>query len=494
MSFNHLDPESKNRLAAAAYRRLERMKMAECFDPLDLDSAPTDGQQEILDGIHSFKHRYIRAGNQTGKTQIGARETAWIFEENHPTWERPSEWGKEPLVLLVIGRVTKQVEEVLWRKIKGFLDLGQVKEVRSGGALQKVIHKENGNTIIFASHHAENEAREKLQAYVAHYVWIDEMPGSVSLIEELHRRVMARNGYFLATFTPKIKNDEIRKFVDGQQEPLAKTYRLKMLDNPLYKGREDEILASLEGLTESYRNCILYGEWLRDSNSVYDFDSDKMVVPRLPEYYSPAWRHVEAVDPALKSKFGFVLLAEDPKTDLWYVVKADYITDIYIPREMVEEVSKRTSGYNIVRRVSDPHEVWYMNTATDMKVRPVYQGVYDKTSRKGELMKNLQTSLGTKLLIASWCTDLIDELNSMQWSETAANKIINSSSYHLVDSLQYGVDILPKPTLEKPPVSRDAHLRQMHEKRLNEKAKEAETPTKKGNRKLYRIQRTKRWG
>lgn len=420
---------------------------------------------------------------------MGAREIAWFFEDNHPYWNRPKEWGEEALVMLVVGRVSKQVEEVLWRKIKGYLDPSSIQEVRSGGALQKVTNKKNGNTIIFGSHHSDNEAREKLQAYVAHYVWVDEMPGSVGLMEELHRRVQARNGYFLATFTPKVKNDELRKFVDSQKEPLAKTYRLKMLDNPIYRGREQELIDSLAGLSEAYRNSILYGDWIQDSNTVYQFNSDVMVIDSLPPHYSPGWRHVEGVDPALKSKFGFVILAEDPNSGHWYVVKASYFSGIFVPREMVEEVRKHSQGYNIVRRVSDPHEPWYIHTAHDMKVVPPYMGVVDKHNRKGELIKNLQSALGTKLFIPSWCTDLIDEFMEMRWSESQADTVVNARSYHLIDALQYALDCLPKyqgVTQTEPWYDT---LRKQHEKIKQEKDK-----PQKQHWKVFKLQRTnQRW-
>lgn len=492
MKLNGLGKEDQKKVIAAAYRRLERMKKDECFDPIDLNSRPVPAQQAVLDGINDYKHRYIRAGNQVGKSSLGARETAWLFQDNHPTWTRPKDWKDEPLLMIVVGRTSKQVEEVLWRKIKGLLNPGEYSEQRSGGALQKITHKTNGNTIIFASHHSENEAREKLQAFVAHYVWIDEMPGSVQLLEELHRRVQARNGYFLATFTPKVKNDSIRKFVDSQeQNPIANVFILQMFDNPLYSGREEEVLAQMAGLNESYKNSILYGDWLKDDLLVYDFERKTMVVESLPSSYSPAWRHVEAVDPALQSKLGFILLAEDPATSYWYVVKAEYVKGIYVPEDLVRSILKKTEGYNITRRTSDVAP-WYVNTANATKVRPSYMTVQEKTTRKGELIKNLQTALGQKLFIASWCVDLIEELSTCAFSETVQDKIVGAQRYHLLDALQYGVDILPAPTQKLRAPNRDAFLREQYEKRLNEQAQEEKKRPKNPNRKSFKIAR-RRW-
>src|SRR5690606_2381133 len=144
-----------------------------------------------------------------------------------------------------------------------------------------------------------------------------------------------------------------------------------------------------------------------DENAVYYFDYRTMVVPR-PSNYSPSWRHVVSVDPALASALGLVVAAEDPNTNCWYVIKAKYISGILVPTEIEETVWKETCNYNVVRRVSDPHEVWFIQTARAAGRN--YRGVYKKTDRKAELIKNFQQALGTKLFICDDCTDLITEI------------------------------------------------------------------------------------
>jgi phage terminase large subunit-like protein len=443
-------------------QRLQALQRAECFDPVDPASKPTERQLECLKDINRISHRYVTAGNQAGKSQLGARECAWVFEENHPFWQRRPEWRDEPLLLLVVGRTTKQIEEVLWRKISAFLDPDDIQVQRVGGVIQKVTHRKNKNTILFLSHHSEREAREKVQAYVAHWVWCDELPGSVKLVEELHRRSQAKRGTFLSTFTPKVPNPEIRRLVDNSRAPLAKKYQFSMLDNPIYSDEDKhKIRESLKTYPKAYQNTILFGDWADTDTQVYFFDRESMV--EIPEGYHPAWRHVESSDPALQSKFGFTIWAERPGTESWYLIRADYITGIPAPEDIFAEVMKRTAGLNIVRRISDPHEAWYINTASAKGV--AYVTPYDKNSRKGELIKNLQQALSTWLKIAPWCEDFIDEVEHCQWSEKAANKIVNASSFHLLDAAQYFVDCRPKPDLKAAPKSWEQELREANEKR-----------------------------
>lgn len=175
---------------------------------------------------------------------------------------------------------------------------------------------------------------------------------------------------------------------------------------------------------------------------VYSFDSEVHV--QAPVDYSPGWRHVESSDPALQSKFGFTLWAESPINGKWYCVKAEYIEGVFAPEDILDVVLKKTEGYNIVRRIADPHEAWYINTAAKRGIK--YVSPYDKNSRKAELIKNTQAALGNTILIAPWCSDLKNEFAICQWSEKAEAKIVNSSKFHLLDSTQYFVDCKPTPT------------------------------------------------
>jgi phage terminase large subunit-like protein len=459
----------EQKLIAAAARRLEVLKLRDAFDAIDLDSRPTPPQQTILNDIGKVQFRYAIAGNQTGKSQIGAKETSWILQENHPFWKRPARWGREPLLIIVAARTHSQIEKSLWPKIKGFLDASEIKEERIGQQLKTVTHIPTGNSILFMSHHSDREAREKMQGFVAHYVWIDEMPGSVDLIEELHRRVQSRAGYFLATFTPKVRNDRIRKLVDSVKEPFAKRYRLSMFDNPILTDRDKAaILDSLSSHSEAYRNTILYGDWSGGEDSVYDYRPDEHC-SELPASYSRGWRHAVSVDPAQVSKVGLTLWGEDPATGMWYAIKTKYLLGSFAPSELIPLVEKEVEGYNVVRRIYDPHETWFMREAARLGL--TYLGVYNKSQRKDELIINLQQALTSGIIkLTSWCQDLADEL--IECSRDDNGKIINSSRFHLLDSAQYFVDLRPKYDAELKPVSHGQWLRESH-KRSKEAEKRA---------------------
>ena len=428
---------------ASALRRLEKLKLNQAFDASFPDSRPNRKQQEFLSDIGKIQYRWLVAGNQSGKSQTVSRELAWVINENHPEWTRPIEWGTEPLLAIVAGQSRQLMEEMWNKKLSPFFDSAEWKVVRQGGALQYVESTRTHNKILFIPHSdSSDQSRRYLQGFVAHYVLLDEMPGSLSILEELQRRVDARKGYFVAAFTPKFRNDEIRRIVDAATPPIGKKYRMSKLDNPIYAERLEEEIAKLNGFTESYRNTVLYGDWSTGDAAVYSFDYDKMTVPSLPEHYSRGWRHVASLDPASKNKFGYALFAEDPSTAIWYMVDDSYLEGLYDPNALFAEVQKKNQGYNITRQVCDPHESWFIALSNSSGI--TYHVPYDKNNRKTDLIKGLQHALSSgKLRIGRWCRNFIDEIQSCQWAENG-DRIVNATSYHELDCAQYFVDCMPK--------------------------------------------------
>jgi len=426
---------------ALALRRLNKLEQAQAIDPNNLSARPSDKQQSILDSFGAHKITIVRGGNQSSKTTLGARTFSWMLSETHPTWQRPAVWGTERLQILILGKTGKIIEESLYYRIKSYLDPSELHEFRAGNILQKVVHKPTGNTLLFQSYENVNQARERIQSYTAHAVWIDEMPSSLDLFNESLRRIQKNEGYFWATFTPLIVNNEIRSFCDNLPETQGIMYKIHMFDNPVYTpDKRQLILQEMNLYPEHIRRCRLEGEWMSAESSVYFFDPDMMV--RAPENYSPGWRHVESSDPAITTAHGMTVWAEDPATGHWYCVKAEYITGLKDTADYAAVVKQKTLGYNIVRRIYDSAAPWYEGAAQKLGMK--YTPVEHKANRKLEMMKNFQTSLGSILFIAPWCSDLVNELTTMQWSGAADNKIAKSSKYHLHDSAVYFHEMRPK--------------------------------------------------
>lgn len=440
--------DNEARLLAAAMRRMEAITRAECFDPIRPDSRPTAAQQEVINEFGFIPVQWIVAGNQSGKSQVCARLVAWFLTDSHPTWKHPVAWGMEPRLVLVAARTGKQIEESLLPKIRSYLDPGTYKEIRIGNIIQR-LEMDNGNRIVFQSLENPHVARERLQSYVAHLAWIDEMPPTDEIIDEILRRLQARSGLLLGSLTPLVENQRIQRRIDASIAPHGRKYQFSMLDNPIYAdpAKRAKIVDELSHLPEAVRNTRLYGNWSPSTHAVYHFDY--MTACRtLPDGYQKSWRHVESVDPALKSALGLGVWAEDPANGYWYLVHSEEITGIQEPEALVKCVAARVSQYNVIRRVSDPHEVWYISTAARLGIR--YIGVYKKNERKGELIKQAQTKLGTQVFIPPHNTEFIDQMVGCKWADSEQDRIINASSKHMMDQWHYFCDNIPKwePTLQ----------------------------------------------
>ena len=450
-------------------------------NPTQLHVDPYSHRNELTYDIHvgSTTNLYQLANglvtHNSGKSATCARIVSWVLEENHPVWSRPADWGNEPLLILVAGRTGKQIEESLLPKIRSYLDPGSYKEIRIGNIIQRLEHS-NGNRIVFQSLENANMARERIQSYVAHLAWVDEQPPTVDIIDELLRRLQARGGYFLTSFTPLVEDIGIQRLVDGSKEPHSKKYTFAMLDNPLYNDpvKREKILHEMSLLPESIRNTRLYGAWSSSDTAVYHFDYSKMV-RELPGDYRHSWRHVVSVDPALRSALGLTVWAEEPITGHWYLVACEEIRGIQDPIDLEATVYRKTQQYNVVRRISDPHEVWYMETAR--RAGRTHMGVHKKNERKGELIKQLQSLLGTRVWITPHCTEFIDQLVGCKWASAERERIINASSKHLLDSAHYFCDNIPH---YESVVEHTGWADQLYA--MNEKRKELESRTRQATR------------
>lgn len=480
-----------DRLLQLARERYLRLQRQSSFVPLDPTAKPTAEQASLIDDVRHDKHRqyWVVAANRSGKSATVFRLLAWLLEESLPGWTRPERWGKGPLLFIVMGRNGKQIEEAILPYITSSLDPDEYKIVRIGMIVQRLEHK-NGNRVVFQSMENAQTARERAQGYTAHAVFVDEMPPIAELITEGMARLYTTDGYFFASFTPLAFNLDIKAMVDGATEPLGKKYKFKMFDNPTITDEiKTRILAEMAHLTESERNARLYGDWVVPSTKVFNY-TDEVCMRDLPPGYSTGWRHVRSVDPAISSKLGYVLAAECPKTGFWYVIKSLYIEGVKDPNKLFDLVMKEDQGYNIVRRVCDPHETWYIGLSSAKGIHHI--APVDKANRRGEMVAAVQKRLGSTLFITPECQELRREMLGAQWSETTEGKIAKSFKYHQLDALFYLVDCLPPVSAVTPPVAWWTEVRE-NDRKFREQRAKAEQMQASVGRIARRARRQQQW-
>jgi hypothetical protein len=152
---------------------------------------------------------------------------------------------------------------------------------------------------------------------------------------------------------------------------------------------------------------------------------------------------VESSDPAVASKHGVVIAAEDPTTGHWYIVREALLQGFQHPQEYPEAVLRMTRDMNIVRRIYDPAATTYMMLAKAIGMH--YMAPYNKNNRERrlEMIQKMKEVLGVSVFIDPSCEELINQLSTMMWSPTREGYVKDSDKWHLCDSLRYLIDLLP---------------------------------------------------
>lgn len=424
--------------------RIKNKRKAHCYD-IHVDS-PTN--------LYCLANGLV-----THNTQTGARHISWFFNNNHPYIERRPEWGEGGINMLVVGRTTSILDHEIWNnKLRKYLHSGTYKEKR-GNTLEYVKHLENDNKMIFMSHHDAANAREKVQGFTAPIVWLDEMPDDASLMTELMMRTITRNGIFIATFTPLVENEEVRKLVEAPSK-FKKKYVLRPEDNPKIakdmEAYEERILAMCGGNKNSpeYR-ARRFGEWYYKSGRVIRaYDPAQHILPAPLHYHPSKWRHVAVVDPSASGMTGLTVWAEDYRTDTWWCVKAEKIQGD-AAYNLVQEIEERLLGYHVVKRICDCNPAGFYREALRRGI--TYEAFTDKMDRRAITIDKLNEAFAlNKIALMVGTEDFGDECLTAKWSETNPDKMVHASSYHLIDTARYFVDRMPLP--EKKPTVYQSQL------------------------------------
>lgn len=474
----------KKRVELAKLRKEGSAKLLSCFVPTDLESRPRGNSLAIVTDTEHRGHWVIGA-NRSGKTATGARETAWWFLGAHPFKQRLPEWGDQPLLILMAGRTAQIITEEIWaNKLKPLLPPGSYKPPQKEGAfIKSVEHISNGNRIIFMSHNHAERAREKVQGFTAHVVWLDEMPDDESFLSELLLRVsatgkvepgMTLSGYFYATFTPLVENAAIQRIVDECKFPFIKRI-LTLEDNPIFEGwstaQLDDLIRS-KCQDEVEFQARRHGAWYFSSERVFrGYDPLKNRLP-LPFPYSPTLQHCVVVDPAASGKVGLTLWCKHPSHKAWWCVKGITL-DGNAASLLVKEIEeKHLAGVRLPKgsRVCDSSPSGFYKEARVQGID--YVPIKDKIDKKLESIENVNVAWNNcdLMVVKSAATEAIHvEMLQAKWKNTE-KEIVNSHKYHCADTVRYFW--MKRPKEEQETVVYESIYHAMKQSQLEEEKKQ----------------------
>lgn len=271
------------------------------------------------------------AANRVGKTQKGA----WLVTA-HATGDYPSWWkGKrhsEPTQIWVAGITTESTRDIIQLELMGDINSGlgtgmipaekiisYKRKQGSTDAVEMVYvrHVSGGiSTIAFKS---MEQGRSKFQGTAKHLIWLDEEPDreAYEIYSECNQRTMTTGGQVLLTFTPlKGMSDLVKFLIDKRNTPGYTFVNMTWDDaphlDPAEKARRTaemrphEVEARTKGVPTIKEGLI------------YPFaDSEIMVEPfPVPKH----WPIVIGMDVGFTAPTAAILMARDPKSDVWYVI------------------------------------------------------------------------------------------------------------------------------------------------------------------------------
>lgn len=311
--------------AEAERRRLNRL----------LYFRPHPKQQEFLDMGSYKRERLLIAGNQTGKSETGAYETAL-----HLTGLYPPDWMgyrfDRPTVGWAAGETGSMVRDVQQTKLCGmpgldeYLGTGLIprhlfvgKPSLARGVTDAydtiwVRHVSGGvSSLSFKSY---EQGRQKFQGKTLDFAWEDEEPP-----EEVHSEIMARltatNGISYLTFTPLLGMSKVVLRFLKESEPQRGYVQMGLKDALHLTVEARENILSVYPLHE--RDARLNGNPMLGSGKVFDMPLSLIQEDPIPFDQVPLqWAKLWGLDFGIGHPFAAVLLAWDKDRDVIHILHA----------------------------------------------------------------------------------------------------------------------------------------------------------------------------
>lgn len=315
-------------LELAAQRRLYRAK--DFFEPYP--------KQILFCNMGLTKReRVLFAGNQTGKTEIGAYEAMCHLTGEYPDWWLGRRF-EQPTKCWAAGVTGLSTRDIVQKKLLG--EPGIVDKMGSGmipkeniismtlargvsNALDKVIvrHTSGGESILMFKSY--EQGREKWQGDTLDFVWYDEEPP-----KEIYSEGMARlreGGMSYLTFTPLLgKTQVVLSFTDNIRDDQGIVYM--SLDDVTHFSPEEK-KRRIAAMPAHERESRERGLPARGSGAVFSTPlgmiEEDLDIANIPK----SWVWLWGLDFGIGHPFAAVLGVWDRDADVIHIVHAFRIKD-----------------------------------------------------------------------------------------------------------------------------------------------------------------------
>lgn len=308
---------------------------------------PYEKQKEFCNATADHSEVVLQAGNQLGKSEIGAYVATVFATGLYPDWWKGRRFD-HPTRGWATGESTVAVRDVSQRKLCGppgdeslfgtgmipkDLIVGRILGHGAGSALDTVKIKNTSGGISEISFKSYDQDRSKWQGATLDWLWCDEEPPVEHYMEGL-ARLVATGGLAYSTFTPlNGLNLILPRFNERTPEAMRNRIVVRMrMQDAGHLADEERQKALISTFPEHQRRARIDGLPMLGSGAVFeDVELDSLVVPLriingevvhkdLGPLETRAWAKLWAVDFGISHPFGAVLLGWDRDNDIVYVL------------------------------------------------------------------------------------------------------------------------------------------------------------------------------
>jgi len=293
---------------------------------------PYEKQRKFFDLGATKRERLLTAGNQQGKTEAGAFETACHLTGQYPEWWRGRRFDG-PVKCWACGETGAIVRDGPQTKLYGTAGIGDAygtgllprdcipdrpslaRGVTDAFDTGHVKHVSGGtSTVSFKSY---EQGRTKFQSSTLHVIWADEEAPS-DVYSEMLARITATQGLIYTTFTPlKGMSDVVIRFLRELSPDRAVV--TMTIEDALHipAERRQQII---DGYKEFERDARVYGVPMLGEGRIFKTPESQLrhtlSLDDVPLYWGKLW----GIDFGIAHPFAAVLVAWDKDNDIIYVM------------------------------------------------------------------------------------------------------------------------------------------------------------------------------
>jgi len=318
---------------------------------------PYAKQLDFMEMGAKLRERLLMAGNQTGKSEIGAYEVACHLTGLYPHGWTGRRWDR-PVKGWAAGITSISTRDIVQKKLCGeagikelfgtgmiprelILDVSLARGVTDAYDTISVRHVSGGVSILkFKSY---EQGRAKWQGDTLDFIWFDEEPPA-DLYSEGLTRITATMGMVFVTFTPLLGMSEVVMRYLQEKSPDRGVVSMTISDALHIPA--DERSKIIAGYPAHEREARAKGIPMLGSGRIFAV-SEELIRENTLQYVPPHWPRLWALDFGIDHPFAAVLGAWDRDADIIHVLHALKMKDAkmreHVDAIMVYDGNKRDS-------------------------------------------------------------------------------------------------------------------------------------------------------